>query len=245
MENKTVIITGANRGIGAQLVKTFAQNKYDIWACARKQEDSYEKMLEDISNEHQVIIKPIYFDLSEESQIKSGIKEILSEKRNIDVLINNAGVPYGGLFTMTSISKLKEVYDINVFAQVQIMQLVARQMMKQKSGCIINMCSVGGIETSPGYLAYGSSKAAMIWITKSVSRELGEYNIRVNGIAPGLIDTDMGNYKSEIELEKVLNRMSIHRMGRTEEVAKAALYIASDDAAYMTGQVLILDGGRV
>ena len=85
----------------------------------------------------------------------------------------------------------------------------------------------------------------MICITKSVSRELGEYNIRVNGIAPGLIDTDMGNYKSEIELEKVLNRMSIHRMGRTEEVAKAALYIASDDAAYMTGQVLILDGGRV
>ena len=85
----------------------------------------------------------------------------------------------------------------------------------------------------------------MIWITKSVSKELGQYNIRVNGIAPGLIDTDMGNYKSEAELKKVLDRMSIHRMGKTEEVAKAALYIASEDASYMTGHIMVLDGGRV
>ena len=125
------------------------------------------------------------------------------------------------------------------------MQLVARQMMKQKSGCIINMCSVGGIETSPGYLAYGSSKAALIWITKSVSKELGGYGIRVNGIAPGLVDTDMGNYKSKDELQKVIDRMSIKRMGKVEEIAKAALYIASDDAAYMTGHIMIVDGGRV
>ena len=85
----------------------------------------------------------------------------------------------------------------------------------------------------------------MIWITKSVSKELGQYNIRVNGIAPGLIDTDMGNYKSEAELQKVLDRMSIHRMGKVEEVAKAALYIASEDADYMTGHIMVLDGGRI
>lgn len=243
--NKTVIITGSNRGIGKQLVKTFAENNYDIWACARKQSNEFEDTLKNIADNNNVTITPIYFDLSDEAQTKEGIKSILQEKRNIDVLINNAGVPYGGLFTMTSIAKLKEVYEINVFAQVQIMQLVARQMMKQKAGCIINMCSVGGIETNPGYLAYGSSKAAMIWITKSVSKELGQYNIRVNGIAPGLIDTDMGNYKSEAGLKKVLDRMSIHRMGKTEEVAKAALYIASEDASYMTGHIMVLDGGRV
>ena len=95
---------------------------------------------------------------------------------------------------------MKEVYQVNVFSQVFLMQMATRKMMRQRSGCIINMCSVGGIETSPGYLAYGSSKASLIWITKSVARELGQYNIRVNGIAPGLIDTDMGNYKSEEEL---------------------------------------------
>lgn len=243
--NKTVIITGSNRGIGKQIVKTFAENRYDIWACARKQSDEFEEMLKKTANDNSITITPIYFDLSDERQIKEGIKSILNEKRNIDVLINNAGVPYGGLLTMTSITKLKQVYEVNVFAQIEIMQLVARQMMKQKSGCIINMCSVGGIETNPGYLAYGSSKAAMIWITKSVSKELGQYNIRVNGIAPGLIDTDMGNYKSETEIRKVLDRMSIHRMGKAEEIAKAALYIASEDAEYMTGHIMVLDGGRI
>lgn len=242
---KTVMVTGANRGIGAQIVKTFAKNGYDIWACARKKTDDFEQKLDMIASENDVIIKPIYFDLSDEKQIKAGIKEILKEKKHIDVLINNAGVPYGGLFTMTPISKLRDVFEINVFSQVQIMQLIARQMMKQRSGCIINMCSVGGIETNPGYLAYGASKAALIWITKTISKELGAYNIRVNGIAPGLVDTDMGNYKSEEELNKVINRMSIHRMGKPEEIANAALYIASDEASYMTGHIMVLDGGRI
>ena len=242
---KTVIITGANRGIGKALVEAFSYSGYDIYACARKKNNEYELFLNSLENRYNVKIAPIYFDLMDEEAIKNGMKQIFAEKKQIDVLINNAGIAYGGLFTMTSMDKLKEIYQINVFAQVQIMQLVSRVMMRQKSGCIINMCSVGGIETSPGYLAYGSSKASLIWITKSVSRELGKYNIRVNGIAPGLVDTEMGNYKSEEEKDKVLNRMSIQRMGKPEEIAKAALYIASDDAAYMTGQIIILDGGRV
>lgn len=242
---KNIIITGANRGIGEALVKTFAENGYDVWACARKYNEEFETKLGELSAKTNSSIKPVYFDLSSEDEIKRGIKSIISEKKNIDALVNNAGVPHGALFTMTSMEKMREVYEINVFAQVQIMQLVARQMMKQKSGCIINMCSVGGIEANPGYLAYGSSKAALIWITKSVSKELGQYNIRVNGIAPGLVDTEMGNYKSGEELNKVLNRMSIKRMGQPEEIAKAALYIASDDASYMTGHIMVLDGGRV
>lgn len=239
------IITGANRGIGKELVTQFAQNQYNIWACARTQSDAFETEIAQIAEDNHVWIKPVYFDLTDEQQIKAGIKRILDEKMPIDVLINNAGMPHGALFTMTSLDKLREVYEVNVFAQVQIMQLIARKMMKQKSGCIINMCSVGGIETNPGYLAYGSSKAALIWITKSISKELAPYNIRVNGIAPGLIDTQMGKYKSDEELQKVIDRMSIKRMGTPEEVAKAALYIASEDANYMTGHIMVLDGGRV
>ena len=114
-------------------------------------------------------------------------------------------------------------------------------MIRQKRGCIINLCSVGGIEAQPGYLAYGSSKAAMIWVTRCASRELGAYNIRVNGIAPGLIDTDMGGFKTDKERE----RTSLGRLGRPEEIAAAALYLASDEAAFMTGQIMVLDGGRV
>lgn len=245
MNGKTAIITGSNRGIGKSILTAFAEQGYDIWACARKYNDEFEQYVQKLARENNISIEPVYFDLSDEDEVKKGIKNIIDEKKNIDVLVNNAGVAYGGLFTMTSVEKLKEVYEVNVFSQVLIMQFVARRMMRQKSGCIINMCSVGGIETNPGYLAYGSSKAALIWITKSVSKELGSYGIRVNGIAPGLIDTEMGHYKSEEEISKVMNRMSLKRMGRPEEIAEAALYLASDKAAYMTGQIMVLDGGRV
>lgn len=190
-------------------------------------------------------ITPVYFDLLNEEEVRDGVKKILSEKRDVDVLLNCAGIPYNGLFTMTPMDKLREIYQVNVFAQVQIMQLIARRMMRQKRGCIINLCSVGGIEAQPGYLAYGSSKAAIIWITRCASRELGPYNVRVNGIAPGLIDTDMGGFKSEVEQNKVLARTSLGRMGRPEEVASAALYLASDEASFMTGHIMVLDGGRI
>lgn len=242
---KTAIITGSNRGIGKTLVEEFAVSGYDIWACARKQSDEFEGYLNTLSSTNHVTIEPIYFDLADEGEIQNGIGQIISQKRAIDVLINNAGIPHSGLMTMTSIEKLKEVYEINVFAQVRVMQLIAKRMIRQKSGCIINMCSVGGMETNPGYLAYGSSKAALIWITRSVARELAPYHIRVNGIAPGLVDTDMGNYKSNDELAKTIERTSMKRMGQPSEIAKAALFIASDDASFMNGHIMVMDGGRV
>ena len=233
MQPQVILITGASSGFGKITAQMLSEQGHIVYGTSRKPS-------EDMNH-----VKMLVVDVTNSFSVCQAVERILSEQGRIDVLINNAGVPYGGLLTMTPVDKLRKVYDINVFAQVQIMQLVARQMMRQKSGCIINMCSVGGIEASPGYLAYGSSKAALIWITKSVSRELGSYGIRVNGIAPGLIDTDMGNYKSKEELDKVLNRTSIMRMGKPEEVAKAALYIASEDASYMTGQILVIDGGRV
>lgn len=145
---------------------------------------------------------------------------------------------------MTPMSKLKEVFQINYFSQIYIMQLVARYMMRQKKGCIVNMASVGGIETNAGYLAYGSSKAALIWATKSISKELGKYNIRVNAVAPGLTETQMGHYKSQEEIDKVLAVTSLGRMGTPEEIARSVCFLASEEASFITGQVLIVDGGR-
>ena len=242
---KTIIITGANRGIGRASVKAFAERDYDIWACARKPGEAFEADMAEESARTGALITPVYFDLLSEEEIKRGVKAILSEKRNVDVLLNCAGIPYSGLLTMTPLEKLREVYQVNVFAQVQIMQLVARRMMRQKQGCIINLCSAGGIEAQPGYLAYVSSKAAMIWMTRCVSRELGAWNIRVNGIAPGLVDTDMGGFKSDAEREKMLERTSLGRLGQPEEIAAAAVYLASKEAAFMTGHIMVLDGGRV
>lgn len=242
--NKRAVITGCNRGIGKAILTRFAENGYDIWACARKEDEEFTQYIQALSERTGQMIKPVYFDLSQSEQIKRGVKQILSEKMPIDVLINNAGVPFGGTLHMTSVDKLREVYEVNVFAQVEMIQLISRQMMRQKRGCIINMCSVGGIETNPGYLAYGSSKAALIWITRELARELGSYHIRVNGIAPGLVDTEMGHYKSEGEIQKVIDRTSLGRMGQPEEIAKCAMYLASDEADYISGHIMVIDGGR-
>lgn len=244
LKGKNVILTGANRGIGLAILKKLAKEGCNIWACCRRNTPETLSTFEQIARENCVWIKPIFFDLNEEESIKEGVLQILSEKKPIDVLVNNAGIPYGGLFYMTPMSKLKEVFQINYFSQIYIMQLVARYMMRQKKGCIVNMASVGGIETNAGYLAYGSSKAALIWATKSISKELGKYNIRVNAVAPGLTETQMGHYKSQEEIDKVLAVTSLGRMGTPEEIARSVCFLASEEASFITGQVLIVDGGR-
>jgi len=244
LQGKNAIVTGSNRGIGFATVKRFAQEGCNVWACARKQNEEFENELKVLSEQYHVWIKPVYFELSDETEIKEGLKIIMGEKLPIDILVNNAGIPYGGLMMMTPVSKLKEVFEINYFAQIQITQLVVRIMMRQKSGSIINMASVGGIETEPGYLAYGSSKAALIWATKCMAKELGPHGIRINAVAPGLTQTSMGNYKNKEELNKVINRTSLHRMAEPDEICQAITYLASDEASFVTGHVLVVDGGR-
>ncbi|MCR5702205.1 MAG: SDR family oxidoreductase [Lachnospiraceae bacterium] len=241
---KNVIVTGANRGIGKELVTNFAKNGANVWACAREKNEEFENFIEATAKEFGGNITPVYFDLSDDKAITAGIKSIIAEKKTIDVLVNNAGVAYGGLLQMTPVDKLKEVFQVNYFAPVLIMQLVSRIMQRQKSGNIVNIASVGGIETNPGYLAYGSSKASLIWATKSVAKELGIYNIRVNAVAPGLTDTDMGRFKSEEEIENTIKRTGLRRMGQPSEIASAVLFLASDEASYVTGEIMKVDGGR-
>ena len=245
MKGKNVIITGSRRGIGRIILELFAKEGANIWACIRNEDPEFEREAVLLAQENGVWIRTVCFDLCDENSIKQGIQSIIKEKKPIDVLLNNAGISHGALATMTPLSSLKDVFQINYFAPVQIMQMVLRVMMRQKSGSIVNMASIGGIETAPGYLAYGSSKAALIHATKTISHEVGEYGIRVNAIAPGLTETDMGNVKSELEIQKIVDRSSLHRKAAPEEIARCALFLASDQASFITGQVLIADGGRI
>jgi len=244
LEGKNALVTGSRRGIGRAVVQALVENGANVWACAREPDGAFEGDMAGLSARCGPWIRPVYFDLADEGQVKEGLKTILKEKRAVDVLANVAGVAHGGALSMTSIGKLKEVFDVNFFSQVLVMQLVARQMMRQKSGSIINLASVGGIEANPGYLAYGSSKAALIWTTRSLAKELAPFNIRVNAVAPGLTETRMGHYRKEDEVEKVLERTPLRRMAQPREVAEAVVYLASDMASYVTGHVLVVDGGR-
>lgn len=245
LKGKNAIVTGARRGIGRQIVEGFAENGANIWACARREDAEFEKDMEELAQTHGVWIETVYFDITDFGETKAALQKVLKEKKNVDILVNNAGISYGGLLTMTPMEKLKEVFEVNYFSQIHIMQIIARVMMRQRKGSIVNMVSIGGIETAAGYLAYGSSKAALLYATKSVSRELGDYGIRVNAVAPGLTDTKMGGYKPEEEIQKILDRSSLHRIADPSEIARCVMFLASDQASFVTGQVLIADGGRI
>ncbi len=239
------IVTGASRGIGRAIVEKFASEGICIWACSHNPDTELEVWYAGLAEKHGVFIRPVYFDLADEQSVSGAMKGIFAENLPVDILVNNAGIPSGGLMNMTSTGELRRVLDINFVSQVRIMQLVSRKMMRQGNGSIINMGSVGGLEARPGYLAYGSSKAALMWATRSVSKELGPYGIRVNAVAPGLVDTDMGSYKKDEEARKIISGMPIQRKGEPMEIANAVYFLASDESSFITGSIINVDGGRI
>lgn len=245
LKGKNVVITGCNRGIGRAILDTFINEGANVWACMRSQNVEFEEELAALAEKNNVWIKPVYFELADEDSIKAGIKKIIGDKQPIDVLVNNAGMPHSGLLLMTPMRDLRKVYDVNLIAPLLMIQLISKVMIRQGGGNIINIASIGGIETREGFLAYGSSKAALIWATKSVSKELAHHNIRVNGIAPGLIETRMGiDIHTPTQIEETVELASMKRLGRPEEISNVALFLASDMSSFITGQIISADGGR-
>ena len=244
LKNKNTVITGCNRGIGKEIVRVFAENGANIWACVRKESGTFSKYINNLEQKHSVSINPVYFDLSDEEQIKNGVKTIKETKEPVDILVNNAGVIFTALFQMTSMKKLKEMFEINYFSQMLLTQYISRIMMRQKSGSIINISSSAALEGNEGRTGYASAKAAMITSTKVLAKELAPYNIRVNAVAPGLTQTEMMTSSTpEDALKETLNRICMKRVGQPEEIANSVLFLASDLSSYMTNQVLRVDGG--
>lgn len=244
IKGKTAVITGCNRGIGKALLEVFAKNGANVWACVRKPDVDFTEYIKGLVAETGVKIRPVYFDLQDSEQIKEGVKTIRSAKEPIDILVNNAGVIHTSLFQMTSIDKMREMFELNLFSQMLLTQQISKIMMRQKSGSIINLSSSAAIEANEGRTAYAASKSAMITSTQVLSKELAGCGIRVNAIAPGLTQTDMMVESTpEDILANTLQRVSMRRVGRPEEIAKTALFLASDLSSYMTGQVLRVDGG--
>lgn len=243
LNGRNAIITGSRKGIGRATVEKFAANGSNIWACARKPDDAFEKDMADLAKEYGIWIKPIYFDMASDDAIKQSLKEIIKEKKPVDILVNNAGIAHGAFLQMTSMQTMKDVFQINYFSQMLICQLISRIMIRQKSGSIVNLASVEGMIGNPGYTSYGSSKAALAFATKVLSKELAQYGIRVNAIAPGLIDTEMGGQMNDSAREGMLSACAMHRLGEPQEIADVAVFLASDQANFVTGQIIKVDGG--
>jgi len=244
LKNKNAIVTGTNRGIGKSILKIFAQNGANIWACLRRPSKEFDKYKRQLEKENSIEIIPIYFDLENSKQIKIGFEEIKRSKMNIDILVNNAGAIFTALFQMTSSKKINQMLQINYVSQMLFTQYISRQMMKQRNGNIINVSSSAALDANQGRIAYASSKAALITATKVLAKELGPYNIRANVVAPGLTDTQMmKNSTSEDVLNETVDSLCLKRVADPDEIAKSILFLSSDLSSYITGHVLRVDGG--
>ena len=239
-----VIITGANRGVGLALVEKFAANGCNIWACARKPNEEFQSRMRELAAQFKIWIEPVYFDLSDEEAIKSNLMSIFKEKKPIHTLINNAGIRTEKLFQMFTMKEIKEMFNTNVFALMYLTQLVLKIMGRQKYGNIINIASIAGLTPYSGNACYGGTKAAVILFTEILAIEAAALgNIRVNAIAPGHTDTDMAKNLTGKSLEKGLSNSVMKRLAQPSEIANVAYFLASDEASFINGQVIRVDGG--
>lgn len=244
VNGKRAIVSGANRGIGHAIVEDLAENGANIFACARKQSEEFEIWCRKIAQKNHVEVIPIYFDLNESEQIKEAFQKIKATKEPIDILVNVAGNVFNANFQMTSIEKTQELFQINLFAQMQFTQYILKIMTRQKSGSIINIASSGGIDANAGRTAYNASKAAVITMSQTLAKEVGGLGIRVNVVAPGLVDTDMArNYTPQDTMEIELNASCLKRIGTPQEIAHVVSFLGSDLSSFVTGQVWRVDGG--
>lgn len=244
LSNKNAVITGARRGIGRATVEVFAKNGANIWACAREQNDEFEADMKAVSEKYGVEIWPVYFDATNEAQVKQAVQVIRQKKKDVDILAAIAGVAGDKTsFPMSAMKNIRYVLETNYFAVTLLTQYVVRLMIRQNKGSIIYISSIAGLDGTPSQYAYASSKAALIGAMKNLSREVAANHIRVNAVAPGMIETAMGREIEETLRDETLSKVIMKRMGKPEEVANAIAFLASDMASYITGQVIRVDGG--
>ncbi len=243
LKDKTAIITGSNKGIGKVMLELFVENGANVIACARKETTEFLNAIDTLTQKFNVTIIPIYFDLEDPAQIKSAVTSIVNLKLKVDILVNNAGLASGAYFQVTPIADLERMIKINFTSQILFTQGISRYMSRFKSGSIINMGSTAGLLGDAGMLSYGSSKAALIFATKTMATELGPHNIRVNVIAPSVTKTDMFDQMEENARAKLIESSALKRAAEPLEVANVALFLASDLSSFVNGQTIRVDGG--
>jgi 3-oxoacyl-[acyl-carrier protein] reductase len=229
--SKTVLITGTTRGIGKATATVFAENDWRVIAHARTYSKEHERYCKDIGG------TSIYFDMQDASEMKQQVRQLFTELSSIDALINNAGILDGGIFQMKPVARIREVFEVNLFAQMELTQLVLKRMAKSEAS-ICNVASIAGVVPGRGNSAYGASKNAVIFWTKVLAAELLG-RVRVNAVAPGLTDTTMA--REATYAAKLNNELGV-RLGKAEEIAQAIYFLSSEKASFISGQILAVDG---
>ncbi|MDR0320342.1 MAG: 3-oxoacyl-[acyl-carrier-protein] reductase [Treponema sp.] len=239
LENKKALITGALRGIGKTIADLFIAEGAEVWGLDYMTPED----LSDRVSTAKGKLHWIQLDLSKLDTVDGAIENAVKESGGFDIVVNNAGITKDNLSFRMSMEEWQKVLDINLSAAFFVARTVARDMIKKRAGSIINMASVVGIHGNGGQANYSASKAGLIGVTKSLANEVASRGVRVNAIAPGYIETDMTKVLPAEVQNKMIDVIPMKRTGKQEDVAKAALFFASDDSSYITGQVMPVDGG--
>lgn len=241
-ENKIVLVTGAGRGIGASIAKRFASEGAEVIVNYSGNDEAAQKTVDEITATGGQAQK-YKCSVNDSESVKVMIDEIIKKFGRIDVLVNNAGITKDGLMLRMTDEDFDRVIDVNLKGTFNCTKYVSKYMLKQKSGKIINISSVVGLSGNAGQVNYSASKAGIIGITKSAAKELSSRGITVNAVAPGYVDTDMTKVLSDNIRNEILKNIPLQRMGNVEDISNCVAFLASEDASYITGQVISVDGG--
>tara|TARA_B000000609_G_scaffold99687_1_gene76193 strand:+ start:438 stop:1154 length:717 start_codon:yes stop_codon:yes gene_type:complete len=234
MTKKNIFISGASRGIGKSMAQHFAKSNFNVVGTSRNN-FKFDNNLENLF--------PIKLDVTSRNDVKDCFDELKSKNLLPDILINNAGITADQLFLRMSDDDWDNVINTNLTGTFNLTKIFLKNMIKNKFGRIINISSISGLMGNPGQVNYSSSKAALNGFTKSLAKEVGSRNITVNCVAPGFIDTDMTSYIGDNERNEILKQIPLNKFGLPEDISKLVMFLMSDEASYITGQTISIDGG--
>lgn len=238
--NKVVIVTGGSRGIGAEIVKTLANENYKVILNYNNSKEQAEKIQQELLEQGKEI-EIIKADVSKKEEAKKLIQFAINKFNKIDVLINNAGISQEGLFTDVTEEEWQKIMNINLNSVFYCTQQALKYMIQEQQGCIINISSIWGETGASCEVTYSATKAAINGMTKALAKEVGPSNIRVNAIAPGIIDTDMNRNLTTEELEQIKEQIPLNKIGKAIDIAKCVKWLIEDE--YTTGQIISINGG--
>lgn len=242
LKGKAAIITGGVRGIGKAIAREFCENGADVLLCYRSNDEQARKTAEELAG-FGTRVELLKGDVADPETAKAAVAKAKECFGRVDILVNNAGITKDKLLMRMSDTDFTDVISANLNGSFYFLSAAAKVMIKQKYGRIINLSSVAGVKGNPGQVNYSASKAGVVGMTMSAAKELGRRGITVNAIAPGFIDTDMTAVMTDDQKAKAAEAISLGRTGKPEDVAKTALFLASDGASYITGQTICVDGG--